>query len=289
MKNNKPFITIAVILAIVSLGLVLYPTASETINKIFDNNSIIQYNNQVSALSSTDKQNMIAQAQNYNANLSNVVSVSDSFTPNAFNVDDSYEKILSVTDDGLIGSVSIPKINCNLPIYHGTSEDILDKGAVHMANTSFPIGGESTHSVVSAHTAYPGKEFFNRLTELEVGDYFYLKVLGDTLAYKVCRIDVVVPSDSRLLRVESGQDFVTLVTCTPYSVNTHRLLVRGERDLAEEQRIKSSDNEKEVVNPKPSSYAVLISVTVVVMAIVLGIILLIVFKKRKEKNNDEEN
>ncbi len=288
MKSSKFFKIIAVMLVCISLVLLLYPTVSQTINKMFDKNSIIQYNNQVSALSSTDKQNMIAQAQNYNANLSNVVSVSDSFTPNAFNVDDSYEKILSVTDDGLIGSVAIPKISCNLPIYHGTSEEILDKGAVHMANTSFPIGGESTHAVVSAHTAYPGKEFFNRLTELEVGDYFYLKVLGDTFAYKVCRIDVVVPSDSRLLRVENGQDLVTLVTCTPYSVNTHRLLVRGERDLSEEQRIKSSDEEIETVSTSVRNQVIIISITAVAL-VTLFIILLFARKKRKEKNNEKKN
>ncbi len=287
--KNKGFIVVAILLACISLGLVLYPTASQMINKMFDNNSIIQYNNQVSALSTTDKQDMLSQAQEYNKNLSDVVSVSDSFTPNAFNIDDEYEKTLSVTADGQIGNVSIPKIKCNLPIYHGTSEEILDKGAVHMANTSFPIGGESTHAVVSAHTAYPGKEFFNKLTELEVGDYFYLQLLGDTLAYKVCRIDVVVPSDSRLLRIENGQDLVTLVTCTPYSVNTHRLLVRGQRDLAEEQRLQSSGEEIEVSGSLMSDEGVLILVAVVAVTIMFIIIILILRRKRKENTNGKKD
>ncbi|MBQ2972370.1 MAG: class C sortase [Ruminococcus sp.] len=287
--KNKGYIVVAVILACVSLALILYPTASQMINKMFDNNSIIQYNNQVSALSTTDKENMLSQAQEYNTNLYNVVSVSDSFTPNAFNIDDEYKKILSVTADGQIGSVSIPKINCNLPIYHGISEEVLDKGAVHMANTSFPIGGENTHAVVSAHTAYPGKEFFNKLTELEVGDYFYLQVLGDTLAYKVCRIDVVVPSDSRLLRVENGQDLVTLVTCTPYSVNTHRLLVRGQRDLTQEQKLQASGEEIKTSSSLMSDEGVLILVAVVAVTIMFIIIILILRRKRKENTNGKKD
>lgn len=286
MKGNKIIITGAVILLCLSISLMLYPTASQMINKMFDKNSIVQYNNQVSALDTNKKSELIKQAQAYNESLVNLVSVSDAFSPDAFNVDKDYEHILSITNDGLIGSVSIPKINCNLPIYHGVSEDILDKGAVHMANTSFPIGGENTHAVVSAHTAYPGKEFFNRLTELEIGDYFYVNVLGDTLAYKVCRIDVVLPTDSQLLCVEKQQDLVTLVTCTPYSVNTHRLLVRGQRDINKE----NEQDFEQITNPK-NDYKRII---VICIAIAVGITLIAFFiayfkkrKKRKEECNDK--
>lgn len=286
MKNNKIIIAVAVILLCFSTGLMLYPTASQMINKMFDKNSIVQYNNQVSTLDTNKKSELIKQAQAYNESLVNLVSVSDAFSPDAFNIDKDYENILSITNDGLIGSISIPKINCDLPIYHGVSEDVLEKGAVHMANTSFPIGGESTHAVVSAHTAYPGKEFFNRLTELQIGDYFYINVLGDTLAYKVCRIDVVLPTDSQLLSVEKQQDLVTLVTCTPYSVNTHRLLVRGQRDISKE----NEQQLDEIIKPN-TDYKLIV---VICIAVAVGITLIAFFivylrkrKKRKELCNDK--
>lgn len=286
MKTNRIIITVAIILLCFSTALMLYPTASQMINKMFDKNSIVQYNNQVSTLDTNRKSELLKQAQAYNESLVNLVTVSDAFSPDAFNVGKEYENILSITDDGLIGSVTIPKIDCNLPIYHGVSEDILNKGAVHMANTSFPIGGDSTHAVVSAHTAYPGKEFFNRLTELEIGDYFYINVLGDTHAYKVCRIDVVLPTDSQLLNVEKHQDLVTLVTCTPYSVNTHRLLVRGQRDISKE----NEQQFQETANPK-TNYKFII---VICIAIAMGISLIAFFiaylrkrKKRKELCNDK--
>lgn len=288
MKSNKIFIVVAVILLVISLSLVLYPTASQMINKMFDKNSIVQYDNQVKVLDDISKDEMINQARAYNQNLTNVVTVSDSFSPDAFKVDTEYEEILSITDDGLIGSVTIPKIDCNLPIYHGTSEDVLDKGAVHMANTSFPIGGESTHAVVSAHTAYPGKEFFNRLTELSVGDYFYINVLGETLAYKVCRIDVVLPTDSQLLNIEKGHDLVTLITCTPYSVNTHRLLVRGQRDLDEEARLQTDGYVTDTTETKPNLILIVV-IAGVVITTAFFIFILVVRKKRKEKTDGTEN
>ncbi len=284
MKSNKLIIILAVLLGCISLSLVLYPTASQLLNKMFDNNSIIQYNNQVSSLDAMTKNEMLSKAQEYNAELLNIVSISDSFSPDAYDVKESYKNILSVTDDGLIGTVSIPKIECNLPIYHGTTEDVLDKGAVHMANTSFPIGGESTHAIVSAHTAYPGKEFFNRLTELECGDYFYFTVLGDTLAYKVCRIDVVLPTETELLNVVRGQDYATLITCTPYSVNTHRLLVRGQRDLQEEIRLERADAELSTDIPRVNHTPLYLSIGAVVVIALFVFVLIIIRKKRKEKN-----
>ena len=288
MKSNKPIIVLAIVLGCISLALVLYPTASQLINKMFDKGSIVTYNNQVSVLDATTKSEMLSQAQIYNENLLNTVNISDSFSSDAYEVKENYEDILSVTDDGLIGTVSIPVIDCNLPVYHGTSEEMLKKGAVHMANTSFPIGGESTHSVVSAHTAYPGKEFFNRLTELKVGDYFYFKVLGNTIAYKVCQIDVVLPDETELLSIEKGQDYATLITCTPYSVNTHRLLVRGQRDLQEEKRLQLANGELST-DITPVKHTILYIGIVVTVLIIFVVVLIIKRKKRKEENGAENS
>lgn len=226
MKRKRIVIT-GIVLLFLSVSLFLYPTINNTINQIQNKNTIQQYDNTTNAISNKEKEIYLSQAKRYNQNLSNIVS--DSFSPNAFNLKPGYDEILSFAKDRQIGTVNIPKIDVSLPIYHGTSEKMLEKGAVHMANTSFPIGGKNTHSVISAHTAFPGKVFFDKLTDLTIGDVFYITVLGDTLTYHVCDIYIVSPTDTSKLKIEQDKDYVTLVTCTPYSINTHRLLVRGER------------------------------------------------------------
>jgi len=148
----------------------------------------------------------------------------------------AYHSILNIRGDGMMGYIRIPAISVKLPIYHGTGEDILEKGVGHLEQTSFPIGGESTHTVLSAHTGSPAAELFTNLDKLEKGDLFYLEVLGETLAYRVDQIKVVEPTDIDSLMIESSKDYATLVTCTPYGINSHRLLVRGERtEYIEEQ------------------------------------------------------
>lgn len=277
MKKSKIFLIIGLIFLLVSIGLVIYPLFSEFVNNQLAKGTITQYDNQVNSLTDKEKNDFLRAASRYNTNLSNVVS--DSFSPDAFKVSKEYMEIMNVTDDGLIGSVTIPKIDCSLPIYHGSSEKELDRGAIHMANTSFPIGGKNTHAVISAHTAYPGKEFFNRLTELEKNDIFEISVLGDTLYYKVSDIYVVLPNDSEKLRVVKGEDLCTLVTCTPYSVNTHRLLVRGKRiypdDITEEEKVTSE--------PSQNSYIALIIIAGVLLIIIANVIGVILHKRRLDK------
>lgn len=226
--KNKVLPIISMIILIAAVGLLLYPTVSVWINQMLSDSAITQYNNTVDTLSQTERSEQLAEAREYNHEVSNVFS--DSFDADSFMTDERYNSILNVTGDGQIGTVSIPSIDCHLPIFHGNSKETLTKGAVHMAFTSFPIGGESSHSVISAHTAYPGKRFFDRLTEVEIGDRFSVTVLGETLNYKVVDIKVVLPSETQYFEVQKGRDLVTLVTCTPYSVNTHRLLVTGKRD-----------------------------------------------------------
>ncbi len=142
---------------------------------------------------------------------------------------DNYEEVLNISGDGVMGYVEIPKINVYLPIYHGTGEDVLEKGAGHLEMTALPIGGENRHPVISAHRGLPSAELFTRLDEMETGDQFYIHVLDRTLAYEVDQIEVIEPEELSLLQPEEDKDLVTLLTCTPYAVNTHRLLVRGIR------------------------------------------------------------
>lgn len=277
MKKSKIFLIIGLIFLLVSVGLVIYPLFSEFVNNQLAKGTITQYDNQVNSLTDKEKNDFLRAASRYNTNLSNVVS--DSFSPDAFKVSKEYMEIMNVTDDGLIGSVTIPKIDCSLPIYHGSSEKELDRGAIHMANTSFPIGGKNTHAVISAHTAYPGKEFFNRLTELEKNDIFEISVLGDTLYYKVSDIYVVLPNDSEKLRVVKGEDLCTLVTCTPYSVNTHRLLVRGTRIYPDD----ITEEEKNTLEPPKHNYAILI----ILVLIIIATLILILFRWRKRRLHDK--
>uniref|UniRef100_UPI0028DCEF7C class C sortase n=1 Tax=uncultured Bifidobacterium sp. TaxID=165187 RepID=UPI0028DCEF7C len=143
--------------------------------------------------------------------------------------DTTYQSLLDISGDGVMGSIVIPKISVNLPIYHGSSDEVLARGVGHLYGTSLPVGGASTHSVLTGHRGLVSALMFTRLDEMKIGDYFYIKVLGKTLGYKVDRISVILPNDTSKLRVTKGEDRVTLMTCTPYGVNTHRLLVSGVR------------------------------------------------------------
>lgn len=275
MKKNKLIVIAACFLILCSIFAALYPTVSEFVNNLYAKGTVEQYNRQVTTLSDVEKEKMLTAARNYNDRLTNVIS--DSFSPDAFNVEESYANTLNVTEDGQIGSITIPIIDCVLPIYHGTSEKVLEKGAVHMASTSLPIGGVSTHAVISAHTAYPGKEFFNKLIDVDIGDEFYITVLGMRLTYKVTEINVVPPSDSSLLRIEKGKDLVTLVTCTPYALNTHRLLVRGERVL-------ESDSTVDV--QKEGSDHVDITPLIVIICFIIGLLFMIIMRRKGSGIND---
>lgn len=226
--KNKILPILATIILIAAAGIFLYPTVSQWINEMLSESAIMQYNDTVDTLSVEDKAALLAEAEEYNRGLNEVVS--DSFSSEAFEGDERYNNILNITENGQIGTINIPSIDCRLPIYHGSSEDMLSKGAVHLAGTAFPIGGSSTRSVISAHTAFPGKIFFDRLSEVEIGNEFSVTVLGDTLYYRVIDVKVVLPDETEYLVPEKDKDLITLVTCTPYSVNSHRLLVTGERD-----------------------------------------------------------
>ncbi|WP_294465339.1 class C sortase [uncultured Ruminococcus sp.] len=219
-----------ILIFIAGIGTMSYPLVSSVINNIDSRNHVEEYTKTTKQMSSEETLEMFKQAEEYNHSLTNNVIITDPFDEKAYKkIGANYENALNVDGNGLIGYIDIPKINVYLPIYHGTAEDILAKGAGHLQNTSLPIGGESTHSVISAHTAYPGETFFDYLTDMEEGDEFYIHVLDRVLKYEVDSIKVVLPEETDDLRVVKGKDYVTLLTCTPYSVNTHRLLVRGKR------------------------------------------------------------
>ena len=219
-----------ILIFIAGIGIMSYPLVSSVINNIDSRNHVEEYTKTTKQMSSEETLEKFKQAEEYNHSLTNNVIITDPFDEKAYKkIGANYENALNVDGNGLIGYIDIPKINVYLPIYHGTTEKVLAKGAGHLQNTSLPVGGESTHSVISAHTAYPGETFFDYLTDMQVGDEFYVHVLDRVLKYEVDSIKVVLPEETNDLRVIKGEDHITLLTCTPYSINTHRLLVRGKR------------------------------------------------------------
>lgn len=229
MKKKLPIIVITLIF-ILGVGILSYPLISSAINNFSVRNDASAYMEEAKKLDTSEIDAMFAEAEKYNNSLTSNIILTDPFDEEAYEkIGANYEQTLNTDAKGLIGYVDIPKINVYLPIYHGTSEETLSKGAGHLENTSLPIGGKSTHSVISAHSAFPTETFFDYLTDMQEGDVFYIHVLTQTLKYQVDKISVVLPENTSDLHITRGEDYVTLLTCTPYSVNTHRLLVRGTR------------------------------------------------------------
>ena len=215
---------LAAVCGVAALGLLLYPLVGELLNEKYHSDVETTY---TAAIADTDDAELTAQreaAQQYNAMLSGAATITEggaSAPPLAY--------AQQLTVGGVMAYVDIPKINVYLPVQHGTEADTLEKSVGHVVGTSLPVGGSSTHAVLSAHSGLASSKLFSDIDQLAVGDVFYIHVLGDTLAYKVDAINTVLPTDTRLLQIEDGKDYVTLVTCTPFGVNTHRLLVRGYR------------------------------------------------------------
>lgn len=229
MKKKLPVLLI-ILIFLVGIGVLCYPLVSSVVNNIASRSNAKDYSEIVKQQSSQETETMLAAAKAYNNSLIGNMIITDPFDEEAYEkIGADYIKTLNVDNNGLIGYLEIPKINVYLPINHGTTSEILDKGAGHLQNTSLPIGGENTHSIISAHSAYPTQTFFDYLTDLQEGDEFFIYVLDRTLKYEVDQIKVVLPEETQDFRIIRGGDYVTLVTCTPYSINTHRLLVRGKR------------------------------------------------------------
>ena len=228
MKTKKKYIGFA-LLFLLGLSILLYPTFSDAWNQYRNAKLISTYETAVNNLPDNKYDRLWKEAKEYNRQHL-VNTFTDAFDENGNYVPGyPYSKVLDPDGDGLMGSIEIPKINVKLAIYHGLGSEILEKGAGHMEGTSLPIGGKSTHAVLAAHRGLPSAKLFTDLDQLETGDKFYLHILGKTLAYKVDQIKTVLPSETDALDIVKGEDHVTLLTCTPYGVNTHRLLVRGIR------------------------------------------------------------
>ena len=228
-----------VIIFMTGLGIASYPFISNMVAQRHASQVVKDYETNVEEMDEEKIDAMKEAAKKYNEQLSNVVSVDDENENNEQG--ESYADLLNIGES--LGYITIPKINVNLSIYNGTSQDVLSKGVGHMEQSSYPLGGESTHCVLTGHRGLPSAVLFTDLDKLEIGDEFYLHVLDEILAYKVDQIKVVEPNESGDLEIIDGKDYCTLVTCTPYAINSHRLLVRGERTEYKGEQDKQTKNQ----------------------------------------------
>ena len=217
---------ILIIVFITGLGLMMYPTVSDMINKAHQSVAIDSYDDEVSKLSNEDFSSILEEARRYNSALT-----TNEFPRNSEDLDGNadYQKAMNPAGTGMMGYIKIDAINLKMPIYHTTKESVLQIGIGHIPTTSLPVGGESTHAVLTGHTGLSTARLFTDLDKLQTGDVFFIYVLDDILAYQVDQIKTVLPAQTQDLQIIEGEDHVTLVTCTPYGVNTHRLLIRGTR------------------------------------------------------------
>ncbi len=223
-------ISLAVLLFLLALGLTVYPIFSSRYNDAHQSQIHTEYQDAVNALPDTAIPEARAAAQSYNEELwSSIVQYGSYSKDSVTSAMEEYAGLLDLTGTGTMGYVHIPKLAVSLPIYHGTEEETLDRGVGHLIGSSLPIGGSSTHAILTGHSGLASQKMFSDLDKLEVGDTFYLEVLNEFLAYEVDQINTVLPHDTTYLGLEEGKDLCTLVTCTPFGVNTHRLLVRGHR------------------------------------------------------------
>lgn len=223
MRKNLSTI-ILILIFLVGLSVMLYPSVSDAVNRKHQSRAVADYAEEVEQLSDADYQTYFDAADAYNRQLNT--------TPNSFYKPDlvsGYAQTLDISGTGIMGYITIPKISVELPIYHGTDEGVLQVAAGHLEGSSLPVGGAGTHAVISAHRGLPSAKLFTNLDELEVGDRFTITVLNRVLTYEVDQISIVLPTEIDQLLPTEGMDYVTLMTCTPYGINTHRLLVRGKR------------------------------------------------------------
>ena len=277
MKKNKSTM-ILILVFFVGLSVMLYPTISDYVNQRNQSRAVASYADDVDKMSEADYSAYFEAADAFNAQIA--ADKDALYFPSRFS---SYENTLDITGTGIMGYITISKIGVELPIYHGTSDAVLQVAAGHLEGTSLPVGGESTHAVISAHRGLPSAKLFTNLDQLEVGDTFTITVLDRVLTYEVDQISIVLPTETDNLQVVDGQDYVTLMTCTPYGINTHRLLVRGRR-VATPDKLKHIRVTAEAHKIEPIITAPIIALP---LLLVLLIGLLISTRKRKKTRGED--
>ena len=260
-RKNWIFTLLLLLIFLAGLSLLLYPTISDYWNSFHQSRAIASYVDTVAELDDDAYQEIWEQAQAYNAALPRDDT---RFVPGEEEIA-YYDTLLNISGNGIMGYLEIPSIEVTLPVYHGTDEEVLQVAVGHIEGSSLPVGGPGTHSVVSGHRGLPSATLLTDLDQLEIGDVFMLHVLDETLTYEVDQIHIVEPDDVSYLAIEEGEDLCTLVTCTPYGINTHRLLVRGHR----------IETQAEAVSISVSADAIQISPMIIAAALAVPVLLIL--------------
>ena len=278
-KNNNWTTAFLVLLLLAGVSLLLYPSLSDYWNSMHQTRAIASYAETVSQLDTAQYDEMWKAAQDYNRSLAQ--------RETAFALTDeqkaAYESLLDVSGLGVMGYIEIPEIDCSLPIYHGTEESVLQVAVGHLAWSNRPVGGEGTHCVLSGHRGLPSAKLFTNLDKLAVGDTFLLRVLDEVLTYEVDQILIVEPEQVDALGIVPGEDYCTLVTCTPYGINTHRLLVRGHRveNTPEAARMH--------VTADATQFDPLLVAPVLAIPVLLLLLMILLVPKRRRKSREDKN
>ena len=277
-KKSGSASTIALVaIFFVGLSVLLYPTISDFWNEKRQSQAIINYDDLIVDLTPEDYSDLFAEADTYNGKIRNMAYP----FLNHKNIEEEYYKTLDINGDGMMGYITIEKIKVQLPIYHGTSDKVLNSAVGHVEGSSLPVGGKSTHAILSAHRGLPSAKLFTNLDKLEEGDIFTIRILDRIITYQVDQVLIVLPHETDSLNIVPGKDFCTLVTCTPYGINTHRMLVRGKRiENIEEDKVINVITEAYQIDP--------LLVTPAVAAPMLGILLVILLVKSNKGKNKKK-
>lgn len=293
MKSKKIVTNILIgLVFVIGLGIFAYPTISSQWNKLHSSQAIASYQDTVSSLSEEDYSSMWQKAEEYNSTITQNTFNNDVFSDTDFDIEETeYWDVLNVSGTGIMGYISIPEINEKIPIYHGTSEGVLQIAAGHMYGTKLPIGGSGNHSVIAAHRGLPSATLFTKIDELQTGDKFYIHILDEVLAYQVDQISDMIEKDDystleSLMSLVDGEDYVTLFTCTPYGINSHRLLVRGTRVAYH-----GEDDEKiadETMLESVQNYYMLYVLLIILILLIIFLITWLVRRNKRMKQEGEK-
>ena len=280
MKRRTTTIIISVILFLFALGLTLYPVVANYVNQKYASEVHTAYLEVVEQADDTALQEAKEMAVCYNQAIIPGAAATDAYSKEAIlSASEDYDHQLNVTGDGIMGYIEIPNISVNLPIYHGTGSDSLERGVGHLLGSSLPVGGKSTHAILTGHSGMASQKMFTDLVQVEVGDVFYLHILNETLAYQVRELNTVLPHDTSLLGISTGEDLCTLITCTPYGVNTHRLLVTGNRipyeeaETIVEEQVQQQEQPRSTWEEKYMAGIVAGIFAVLIVALITGIVI----------------
>lgn len=286
VSNKKRKMTIKdvirLLVLVVAFAVLLYPTVSSYVNEKNGSKVVSNYDAESVRLSNAEKEKMLEDARAYNKEMLSNIDLIDPFSQGEKSLDARYESLLNIDGSGMMGYIRIPKIKVEIPIYHGTSESVLQAGVGHFWGTSLPVGGESTHTVLTGHRGLPTKTLFTNMDKLVKGDVFYIKVLDETLAYKVDQILTVLPEETEALSIVPGQDYATLVTCTPYAINTHRLLVRGHR-ISYEEAVKIEKNTSTGIELSFTTKVLIVTLGIIFIVLVIAMLYSLYDKRRRKK------